>query len=195
MSSCLHLRNRPPTGYSLPGLRTRPANAAASSRRAYTAYASPCSFSAPLLYGRYSNKCYSRARNGSRNCAWGQPPPPAAERRPAATQRSVIEWLFSMVPPSGHERTLSNYHRSRRPICPRQSSKLPVFCGEPTPPENVIAIRTDYVKNGVKRVRCPCARPGDRRSRIRRLWLYPRSRERSRPRACTGRIRFRQMPT
>lgn len=100
----------------------------ASSRRAYTAYATPCSSFSPTCSGRSSSKSYSRSRSGSRNCAWG-PPPPAAGRQPAAVQRLEDESRFSMVPPLGHVGALSNYHRPRRGICPQQSNKLPVFGG------------------------------------------------------------------
>ena len=101
----------------------------ASSRRAYTTYATPCSSSWRTWNVRSSSKSHSPIRSGSRNCVWG-PLRPAAGRSPAAVQQSEKECLFSMVPPLGRDRALSNYHRPRKPICPQQSSKLLVCQGE-----------------------------------------------------------------
>ena len=119
MSTCLHLRNRPARGYSLPvfgmnaaarhglhreseGLQDRVQRASTSSRRAYTVCATPCSSWLRIWNARSSGKSHSPIHNGCRNCAWGQPPP-AEARCPAAVRRSEKECLFSMVPPLGRD--------------------------------------------------------------------------------------------
>src|SRR5579872_3875612 len=91
-------RSRVPREASLSLLLPPMVGIEASSRRAYTTCATPCSSSSRILNGRSSGKCHSPVHSGSRNCAWG-PLPPAAERRPAAIRRSENESLFSMVPP------------------------------------------------------------------------------------------------
>lgn len=164
----------------------------ASSRRAYMSCATPCNSFSPISNGRSSSKCYSRSRSGSHSCVWGLPPP-AAERRPAAVQQSEDESLFSMVPPWGHDGAHSNYHRSRRPICPQQSRKLLIFHGES--PTNTAKAAGEVVmsKNCLysacseweqpRSILPASARRIDPRSGSRRPQLRPRPRERLRPRA------------
>ena len=129
-------------------------NGLASSRRAYTTCARLCSSFSPPGCGRSSSTCRNPSRSGFRNCAWGPPRQPAA-RWPAATQRSEKEYLFSMVPPLGRDRALSNYHRSMRAICPHQSTILLIFLGE--------CVLPTYIRSG-RELLFPASAPGTRTS-------------------------------